>query len=92
MNQSIKWAQAIQTSNGLTCKGITPELASIADKTGRTILSIERVNSDTSIVLATWRGEFVTWSYSDDCAFYYGHYFQTDLMSAITDYQERLGR
>lgn len=79
-------------AGGLTIEALTPSLAAIALNTGRNILSIEETAfKGEYIVLAEWRGEFVTWSCSTDCAFYYGHYYN-DAAAAITDYHQRLGR
>ncbi len=81
-------------NGGLTTRCVPIKLKAIAKNTGRTILSCERQfeGEDCFIVLAEWRGEYVTWTYSNDCAFYYGHYFQSDVDGAIADYHERLGR
>ncbi len=44
---------------------------------------------DTNIVLAQFRGEFVTWAYnSDDLSTFWGHY-HTDIILAVEDFRTR---
>jgi hypothetical protein len=44
------------------------------------------------IVLASFRGEYVTWKLDSEGNAYFGHYYQDSLVKAVEDFAERTGR
>jgi len=57
----------------------------------KVILAATSVDEDRCIVLCLFRGEFVTWSRTEEGYDYSGHYHFQDLSSALEDYNDRAG-
>lgn len=54
----------------------------------------EVIKAERRIVLAQFRGEFVTWQYNrhDASDTYWGHYFGGDISAAVKDFEERVAK
>ena len=87
----IRQLPYIETSNGAIYKDGTMDALNLPDAILDSAKEYSTHPSDhyLRVILAKWRGEWVTWmvNTNDPCAFQ-GHYFKT-LKNAMTDYHNR---
>jgi len=73
---------------------VLPNVGEVIGSNGATVLKVKQYSDlpgdcYLGIVLALFRGEFVTWIYNAECAgCVEGHYFQS-LEEAMVDYEKR---
>lgn len=81
----------ISFKNLINKNAMSNGLASLALGKGAYIHGADFSRNGDVVVLAEWRGEFVTWLYGNE-SFFWGHYHVDDSKSALADFMKRLGK
>ncbi len=79
----------ISFKNLINKNAMSNGLAALALGKGAYIHGADFSRNGGVVVLAEWRGEFVTWKYGNE-GFFWGHYYTDDAQSALADFMKRV--